>query len=151
MRTRCRIGIMKNGIVESIYCHNDGYPSGVGQILFDHYKDRTTVERLMDLGDLSSLGTKPIANPDAWSSSAPPELMYRDDMCSTYRTRGETNIDKESTDYKQFVKTLSDGIEYLYLYFDDSWLCIYTVDTADSDDEPVCEQLEDALKRDAVI
>lgn len=148
MSTRCRIGIMKDGMIESIYCHNDGYPSGVGLILFKYYKDKSTIERLMDLGDLSAIGEKPIANPDAWNSSAPLKLRIKDDMCVTYKTRGETNIDKKSTDYKQFVNNLFDGIDYLYLYVDDSWLCITNIGF---EDEIIYEQLEDTLKHDGVI
>ncbi len=41
-----------------IYCHNDGYLSYNGRILFDHYQDAAKVSALIDLGDISSLGER---------------------------------------------------------------------------------------------
>ena len=55
MSTRSRIAIEnQNGSVTSIYCHFDGYISGVGKTLFNHY-DREKLEKLIELGDISSL------------------------------------------------------------------------------------------------
>jgi hypothetical protein len=56
MATRSRIAIEnQDGTVKSIYCHFDGYLSGVGKKLFEHY-DREKTEKLMELGDISVLG-----------------------------------------------------------------------------------------------
>jgi hypothetical protein len=56
MATRSRIGIEnQDGTVSSIYCHFDGYESGVGAILKVHYTNREKVQSLIDLGDISSL------------------------------------------------------------------------------------------------
>lgn len=63
MSTRSRIGIIrerpegKAPIVESIYCHFDGYPEGVGQTLLDHWTSEEKINELMALGDLSALGS----------------------------------------------------------------------------------------------
>jgi hypothetical protein len=55
MATRSRIAIEnQDGTVDSIYCHWDGYLEGVGKTLFNHY-DREKLEKLLELGDLSSL------------------------------------------------------------------------------------------------
>ena len=55
MATRSRIAIEnQDGTVTSIYCHFDGYLSGVGKTLFEHY-DREKTEQLVALGDLSQL------------------------------------------------------------------------------------------------
>jgi hypothetical protein len=57
MSTRSRIGILNDDrSVTSIYCHFDGYPSGVGAILVAHYHDTVKVRELISLGDISSLG-----------------------------------------------------------------------------------------------
>jgi hypothetical protein len=57
MATRSRIAIEnQDGTVKSIYCHWDGYLSNNGKILFDHF-DREKLEKLIELGDISSLGT----------------------------------------------------------------------------------------------
>ena len=34
----------------SVYCHFDGYPAGVGRILFDYYNDESRVKSLVSLG-----------------------------------------------------------------------------------------------------
>jgi hypothetical protein len=64
MSTRCRIALEDELTgVYSIYCHYDGYPNGVGRILDRYYKDRNTVEKLIDLGDISVMGKIPKNNP----------------------------------------------------------------------------------------
>jgi hypothetical protein len=57
MATRSRIAIEReDGSVKSIYCHYDGYVDGVGKVLFEHY-DKEKLEKLIELGDISVLGT----------------------------------------------------------------------------------------------
>lgn len=58
MSTRSRIGIIyEDGSIRSVYCHMDGYPSGVGQTLLDHWNTgQECVDILLDGGDMSSLG-----------------------------------------------------------------------------------------------
>jgi hypothetical protein len=57
MATRSTIALeYADGKVAQVYCHWDGYLEHNGQILMDHYRDPFKVERLIDLGDLSSLG-----------------------------------------------------------------------------------------------
>lgn len=41
--------------VSSIYCHWDGYISGVGKLLKTYYTDLSNIEKLIKLGDISSL------------------------------------------------------------------------------------------------
>ena len=45
-----------NGSVSSIYCHGDGYLSGVGLTLHTYYKTTAKLKPLINLGDLSYLG-----------------------------------------------------------------------------------------------
>ena len=51
-----RIGILKadNGQVESIYVHCDA--DRIGKVLKKHYLDKAKVEKLISLGDCSSIG-----------------------------------------------------------------------------------------------
>ena len=42
--------------IESIYCHWDGYPKGVGVMLARSYPDIINAQELMQNGDASSLG-----------------------------------------------------------------------------------------------
>ena len=56
MATRSTIAIeYADGTVEQVYCHWDGYLSNNGVILRDHYTDPFKLQRLIDLGDISSL------------------------------------------------------------------------------------------------
>jgi hypothetical protein len=58
MATRSTIAIENaDGTVHQVYCHWDGYLENNGQILFKHYVDPFKTRDLIDLGDLSSLGT----------------------------------------------------------------------------------------------
>jgi len=107
MATRSRIAIEnENGSVNSIYCHFDGYVDGVGAELQANYADRSKVEALIALGDISVLR----------STTETTEAYHRD--------RGE---DKHSTSYLS-VEDLFDlgfesGEEYIYcLTKDNKWL-----------------------------
>lgn len=58
MATRSLIGMeLDDGKIQYIYCHWDGYVvGGVGQCLFECFKDRSKVYNLLALGDISSIG-----------------------------------------------------------------------------------------------
>lgn len=87
--------MLDNGIITSIYCHFDGYPSSNGKILLNKYKTKTQVEDLILGGNLSSLGT----------------LDY-------YTKRGESYEDNApSTVSLENIHKLFDGwIEYVYVF-----------------------------------
>jgi len=59
MATRSLITLDNTGVFTTIYCHWDGYLSGVGRSLLENYTDINDVEELLDLGDLSTLGYHP--------------------------------------------------------------------------------------------
>lgn len=48
----------EGGSYEGIYCHYDGYETGVGKTLLDHYSDPEKVKRLIALGSISQLGQR---------------------------------------------------------------------------------------------
>ena len=48
-----------DGSYRSIFCAMDGYPDGVGDQLHRYYQDQETIDRLLDLGALESLGISP--------------------------------------------------------------------------------------------
>ena len=57
MATRSTIAIeRKDGTVAQVYCHWDGYPEHNGKVLLEHYSDPAKRERLIEHGDISSLG-----------------------------------------------------------------------------------------------
>lgn len=113
MSTRSNIArLLDGGKVEAIYCHFDGYPEGVGLTLIEHYTTADKVNKLIELGNISSLGEflEPQEDTSIYSTQA-----YR-------RDRGETGIHTESTLYESvedYIATISHpatGIEYVYIF-----------------------------------
>ena len=129
MSTRGRIGIQnKLGEIASIYVHHDSYPDGVGKRLVNYYKDKDKIMKLMELGDISSLGTEPVENKNAWKSLKGGwtfdewKKMNPDNKCNTYKTRGE---DVPASIVKTVEEYIKQGdacwAEYLYLFKDKEW------------------------------
>ena len=101
MSTRNRIGIkLKDGMVESIYCHCDGYLEGVGQTLIAHYNDEKKVKKLIAMGDMYSL-----------AESIKKSVFYK-------RDRGETGVESQKHSLKEFPDY---GQEFEYLFTDGKW------------------------------
>lgn len=97
MSTRSRIGKeLKNGKVKSIYCHNDGYISYTGKILYENY-DLSNIDELLKLGDLS------VIDYDTYSC----EAYHRDYGEEYYKPRVDSSV-------RSFVKE-DDGVDYKYL------------------------------------
>jgi hypothetical protein len=60
MSTRSRIAVAdleNEGLYFQIYCHNDGYLSGVGKTLLNDYSSREKALSLVMNGDISTLGS----------------------------------------------------------------------------------------------
>jgi hypothetical protein len=58
MATRSTIALeFADGTVEQVYCHWDGYLSGVGAELVSDYSDPFALRELIDGGDMSSIGS----------------------------------------------------------------------------------------------
>jgi len=112
MSTRSLIGIQrKNKSIDYIYCHFDGYPTGVGAMLNKHYTNRSKLNKLMNLGDLSILGPK-------IGKKINFDLYNREDQCLAYgRDRGETGIEKKTVKSEMHFT----GTSYLYLFKSNKW------------------------------
>ena len=55
MGTRSKIGILrKDGSVDHVYCHWDGYPEHNGSLLFNEYSNINKMNQLIKNGDMSS-------------------------------------------------------------------------------------------------
>ena len=120
MGTRGRIAIQNSdGTFTSIYTHWDSYPSNNGKLLLEHYMDESKVRGLMDLGDLSSLGSELGGKHDFDTHVAD----KRTD-CNAYgRDRGEKNM---SAHVSNSIAELTDvaggcGAEYLYIFRNGEW------------------------------
>lgn len=119
MGTRSRIAAKNaDGAFTSIYCHWDGYPSGVGATLAEHYKDEAKVRALLALGDISSLGDE-IGEQHGFDDRSHPNWT------TAYgRDRGETDIQGEVSNGIDALNKLTRecGGEYLYVFADGAWL-----------------------------
>ncbi len=99
MATRSTIALeYADGTVDQIYCHWDGYLENNGAILAQHYMDPFKVQKLMELGDMSSLAAN-IGNQHAFEKAAEGE-------CTFYgRDRGETGVGaKRFKDFADYVE-----------------------------------------------
>lgn len=123
MGTRSLIGKENaNGTVTAIYCHWDGYPDHNGKILVNHYTAETKIDKLLDLGDLSSLGSEIGEKHDFDDRS-------HENWCTAYgRDRGEVNIKAIVYDsYEEFLNE-DRGQNYVYVWrqgngVTGSWYC----------------------------
>jgi hypothetical protein len=120
----------EDGSYESIYCHFDGNPDGVGKMLKEHYTDPKKVDELMKLGDLSILGAE-IGVQHPFYSDQCEDCKDYDEYLSKYGTMcvayGRDRGDKYTTSIKS--ETLEDllskaGGSYLYCYREGKW--VYT-------------------------
>lgn len=119
MGTSCRIGYMyPSGIVESIYCHWDGYPNGVGKILSEYYTDEEDVKRLISLGDISVLGTTLYHSPEDWKN-----WKREDSHTLCYSDRGDKDIEPiRSSCVGEYIKrSKQSSVNYTYLFRDGRW------------------------------
>jgi hypothetical protein len=122
MATRSRIAIettdsFGNKVIKSIYCHFDGYPSGVGKTLMENYQDREKVESLISLGDISFLMEEIIpTGPHSFNSPQPGVTV------AYHRDRGEfLHPPRVNSSVSEFF--LSDIEEYGYLFTEEGeWL-----------------------------
>lgn len=123
MSTRCRIAIKeKNGTYRSIYCHNDGYPAGVGITLETYYTNPDKIEDLMDLGDLSSLGASlEFKDPDEMFKDIKAYVL-NDGTTDYNRWRNEETEAEISSNLKDLIKLAEgNGAEYLYIFENGKW------------------------------
>lgn len=109
MSTRCLIGIENpDGTCRAVYCHHDGYPTGVGLILASYYPKKQDVENLIALGDMSGIGTT-LEICDAYCRDWGEE--YKKNAPWTYRNRKEYFNDAYERD-----------TEYCYLFCRGTWI-----------------------------
>lgn len=113
MGTRSYIGMERDdGSVAYIYCHWDGYPSHNGAVLMEHYSSAERMERLVALGDISSL--RPKIEPDGPHGFTDSQ----DDVVIAYhRERGEEWDGVKPTDAVSIgAIPQSHGAEYVYIW-----------------------------------
>lgn len=107
MATRSYIGIrLTDDKFTYIYCHFDGYPSHVGEILKKFYNTKDKVNELLELGDISYFdGETGYAN------------AYHRDMKRDYRG-------PRTDEHYEVLK--DDGVDYIYTFDEMLWECYNT-------------------------
>lgn len=58
MSTRSIVAMKSKNGYTGVYVHFDGYISGVGKTLLNHYSDETKLQKLIEQGAISSLGKR---------------------------------------------------------------------------------------------
>ena len=116
MATRGNIGILNSdGSITGIYVHFDAYPAYVGKTLLNCYTDTDIVNKLIDLGDLSSLGEDLYATGHTWKSPI-------EGVCVAYgRDRGEKGVESRRFISEVEYKMNGKGVDYQYLFKNDKW------------------------------
>lgn len=103
MATRSTIALeYANGQIDQVYCHWDGYLDNNGKLLLANYMDPFKVQKLMDLGSLSSLAEEVSPAPYTEHSFDKPA----GDVCVFYgRDRGESDVGSNRfADYYDYTK-----------------------------------------------
>jgi hypothetical protein len=110
MSTRSLIAIEnENYNYDVIYCHWDGYPSHVGNMLVSNYNTEDKVKNLVSNGAISSLG-----------QTLKETTFFKD--------RGEDIVIKENISYDELRDYAKDSwVDYLYVYFIDKECWQYSI------------------------
>lgn len=104
----------EDGTYTGIYCHSDGYLTYNGAMLIDHYASKERVDKLLQGGDLSSLGSK--IEPDPNQPHGFDFSERQEDVCVYYgRDRGETGIEARMVRLED-IEAPDSWIEYCYVF-----------------------------------
>jgi len=129
MSTRSNIAIYntETETARVIYCHFDGYYDGVGKTLKEHYQDVEKVKKLIEGGDISSLGEHvEIPNGEKHDYN---NRNTEFDITTFYgRDRGETGINAKTRYLSKDKLHRLKANEYLYVFLEKEgfWLCTHT-------------------------
>lgn len=122
MATRCRIGIeLEDGTIKHSYCHWDGYPTGVGKTLVEHYNDIEKVKELLSFGDMSYLAPEihPSGETHSFDSSEENVTVFYK------RDRGESEVNSVITLMDELFSVQYNFLDYVYLFRDGNWYYTY--------------------------
>lgn len=121
MGTRSAIGIKHGDVVKAVYCHWDGYLEHNGLLLAKFYNDSIKVNKLISMGDLSSLGAS-IGEQQNFNDYREVDTL-EETWCKFYkRDRGEENVDFKTFESEDdYLSNFDMGVEFHYLFKDGKW------------------------------
>src|ERR1039457_5023374 len=108
MSTRSAILEKTDAGYRGIYCHSDGYVTGVGKMLVENFTDPAKVSALIDLGDISYLEENLVPT-ESHSFDHPQEGV----VVAYGRDRGETGTKAVQG---KTIKAVAKKIDHAYLY-----------------------------------
>ena len=107
MATRSNIGMMlPDGNIKVVYCHYDGYPDGVGEILLESYNTPERVSELLSFGDMSYLALEinPLGDYHTFDNPENGVTVFYG------RDRGEQNTEADA--FAQMDYALDHGVNF---------------------------------------
>jgi hypothetical protein len=115
MATRSMIGFEEfDGTVRGIYCHWDGYVENNGKILVENYNTIEDVEALLDLGNLSMLGSE-LGEKHDFNGDV-------ENWCKAYgRDRGDLKTEAVTYANRDAFADSDSWCEYFYLFDGNEW------------------------------
>jgi len=122
MSTHSMIGIEnKDGSIDAIYCHSDGYIKHVGWYLYTFYNNAPILKALISLGDISRIGPKIGGKIDFYKFSF--DTVYHrnnNQVLAYHRDRGEELSIHHYKDKSDYTKSTCD-YSYVYLFTKGEW------------------------------
>ena len=115
MSIRSNIGIInRDGTVETIYCHRDGYPEYTGKLLLGHYNREADARAIVKLGALLYLDKLLVPFLIDYHSFDKPA---KDVTVAYFRDRGDIERTSVFIDIADAVENFDENcISYLYLW-----------------------------------
>ena len=109
--------MLPDGTIKNSYCHWDGYVSGVGLKLVEHYDSFSKAKDLINLGDLSYV--------ECMLSTDEPHTFdnpVKGVTVAYMRDRGEQNVEPKIVSMDEWMSVSnSSAIDFYYLYSGGQW------------------------------
>ena len=134
MATRSMIGIINaDNTVEVVYCHSDGYPEYMTDMLSHYYQTEDMAKELVSLGDLSRLKKKLTPSTRDHSFDYP-----EPDVTVAYvRDRGESWEDNKPTCYESVDELFQKENWCVYFYLYDVKMQCWSYKTKDCEERKI--------------
>ena len=112
---------LPNNTIVGVYCHFDGYPSGVGATLSTHYATDERVTALLNLGSISQL--QPRLVPDLGDTHTF-DNPAKNVTVAYHRDRGEAMSTTTFPSLDVMVEDVANqlGVEFVYIWDSNEWV-----------------------------
>ena len=112
---------LPNNTIVGVYCHYDGYPSGVGATLTTHYATDERVTALLNLGSISQLHPQLVPDlGDTHTFDNPAKNV----TVAYHRDRGEAMSTTTFPSLDVMVENVAHqlGVEFVYIWDSNEWV-----------------------------